>query len=451
MATLAQKAERLRAELGIAEGTPVAQTINQACDELSLATEGKSIGAKADAAIEAAGINLGSMPVDEAVPPAPETVAAPVDINITVDMASAEARIREAEQRAQQAEAALQLQELERRARAAEEAARAAEQTLELPPVTPQTYSGKHQPELYKATLKRDVATAMRLIEDGADVNWKNPEPSKDVRAKGSTTLHMACGFCPDLVHALLEHGADMYAVADHATKNALHVAAQAAQPQAVRVLLEHGMDKNVTEQNAGTARWYAAENNDAKDELLAKMTGRSLEAVRQAKRECVQLLDTWGGGAQPTPAAPRPVEAAVIPATALQGNWKRRPGDGQIAVAFTLVPHGPNSFTAEFSTGDCQGTCCECAFKPKTFDREGQTSSTFKWSGPGAGPYPLTVVDENTMRGGDWYGTGLAGFTMIRDLTSMSPGLDTAPAPQVMYQQARTGDNNQPLFTPLL
>ena len=88
MATLKDKVERIRKELGLAEGLTTKEIIDSACAELNVDVEGKSIMAKADAVMEMAGIELGSVvPVAEEPKYAvnhPEVPAAPADIHVTV-------------------------------------------------------------------------------------------------------------------------------------------------------------------------------------------------------------------------------------------------------------------------------------------------------------------------------------------------------------------------------
>jgi uncharacterized protein len=94
--------------------------------------------------------------------------------------------------------------------------------------------------------------------------------PSKD----GFTALHFACFFGqPEAARLLIEHGASVNAVAANPTQvMPLHSAASARNLEAARILLEHGAPVNARQQGGWAPIHAAAQNGDrALVELLLK------------------------------------------------------------------------------------------------------------------------------------------------------------------------------------
>lgn len=81
----------------------------------------------------------------------------------------------------------------------------------------------------------------------------------------GFTPLHLAAFFNqPDIVKILMEHGADVNAVAENPSRvQALHSAAACGSIEIVKILLEHGADVNACQQGGWTALQSAAKQGN--------------------------------------------------------------------------------------------------------------------------------------------------------------------------------------------
>lgn len=117
---LADKAEKLRTHFGMEENLPVSAVVTAAIAELGLDAQVKGLNLiqKTDACLAALGTRAtATVPVAEAV-----HLVMPMGVMVDESILTANARVREAEMRAERAEAELRVRNAEMRARAAEEA-----------------------------------------------------------------------------------------------------------------------------------------------------------------------------------------------------------------------------------------------------------------------------------------------------------------------------------------
>ena len=115
---------------------------------------------------------------------------------------------------------------------------------------------GSHSTPLHAALAKRDVNTALALLEHGADVNSLN--------YTGRSPLHAASmnGHC-DVVEFLLEHQANVdIQQSDGSSRTPLHLATQIRDLEVCRVLRKYGADLDKRTEDSHTtplhfASWY--------------------------------------------------------------------------------------------------------------------------------------------------------------------------------------------------
>ena len=105
---------------------------------------------------------------------------------------------------------------------------------------------------LLLAAEREDIERAKALLQDGADVNYKN--------AQGTTSLMIACqkDHGGPLISLLIGLGADVHAV-DASRGTALHYAADAYDAAKLKPLLEKGADPNSRDGEGNTALIRAA------------------------------------------------------------------------------------------------------------------------------------------------------------------------------------------------
>jgi ankyrin repeat protein len=108
-------------------------------------------------------------------------------------------------------------------------------------------------------------AAALGRTDRIAELFRVSPGPATAWSADGFTPLHFACFFAREhAAHYLLEHGAQVDAVARNATKvMPLHSAAAGRSLPIVRDLLEHGAPPNARQQAGYAALHAAAQHGD--------------------------------------------------------------------------------------------------------------------------------------------------------------------------------------------
>lgn len=136
---------------------------------------------------------------------------------------------------------------------------------------------------LHWAAHSDDLATADRLIRDGADVNAANEygvtplslactngsaamvEKLLNAGAKPSETALMTCSWTgnPEAIKLLLDNGADANAKESNRGQSALMWAIDQEHLEAARTLIEHGADVNAHSKNGFTPLLFAAKQGD--------------------------------------------------------------------------------------------------------------------------------------------------------------------------------------------
>jgi len=130
--------------------------------------------------------------------------------------------------------------------------------------------SGDPELDVFEAAAIGDAARVDSLLEeDPARVNAWSPD--------GFMPLHLASFFGrAEVVRLLLENGADVGAVARHASIRVapLHSAAAGGTVEIVERLLDHGADPNVRQEGGFTALHSAAQNGDTETAVLLLARG---------------------------------------------------------------------------------------------------------------------------------------------------------------------------------
>jgi ankyrin repeat protein len=113
----------------------------------------------------------------------------------------------------------------------------------------------------------------------------------------GWTPLHLAAFFAhPDIVKALLAHGADVHARAQNATTNTpLHAATAGRNLDAVRLLVEHGADVNARQEGGWTALHSASLSGDVEMVRLLLSRGADVHARAGNNQNALDLALTKG------------------------------------------------------------------------------------------------------------------------------------------------------------
>jgi ankyrin repeat protein len=109
-------------------------------------------------------------------------------------------------------------------------------------------------------------ATAADKIDRVSEILRRDSEAAKLWSADGFTALHFAAFFNrPAIARELIQHGADIEAIAKNAMKvTPLHSAAAARSGEILRLLLEQGANSNARQQGGWAALHAAAQNGDA-------------------------------------------------------------------------------------------------------------------------------------------------------------------------------------------
>ncbi len=145
----------------------------------------------------------------------------------------------------------------------------------------------KQELDIFEAASLGRMERLKECLRDAAAINAF----SKD----GFTALHFACYFGqPEAAQLLLEKGAKVDAVANNATKvMPLHSAASARSLEAARLLLELGAPVNSRQQNGWVPIHAAAQNGDRRMvELLLKHGANSTIANDEGKTPAMVARD---------------------------------------------------------------------------------------------------------------------------------------------------------------
>jgi ankyrin repeat protein len=128
------------------------------------------------------------------------------------------------------------------------------------------------------AAVDLPVACALGLADQAASMLDMDPHLVSLRTADGWTALHLAAFFGqPEAARLLLDHGADPLARSENAMANLpLHAAAAARQAEIVKMLLVAGTPPDARQQGGNTAMHSAAQNGDlATLEVLRAHDGR--------------------------------------------------------------------------------------------------------------------------------------------------------------------------------
>ena len=124
--------------------------------------------------------------------------------------------------------------------------------------------------ELLVACVDGDDVEARRLIEEGADVNWRD--------AYGWTPLIWAASKgLVDVVRLLLDKGADINHKNNYG-RTALHQAAISGEDEVVRFLIERGADLHVKNDDGQTPLFIAKQNNHSSTAAIIEAAIKSKE-----------------------------------------------------------------------------------------------------------------------------------------------------------------------------
>lgn len=113
----------------------------------------------------------------------------------------------------------------------------------------------------------------------------------------GWTPLHLAAFFAqPRVVLVLLEHGADVKAIAKNGTANTpLHAGAAGRNLDVVRALVEHGANVNARQEGGFTALHSAALNGDVEMARFLISHGADIQARATNNQNAMDLALTKG------------------------------------------------------------------------------------------------------------------------------------------------------------
>ena len=131
------------------------------------------------------------------------------------------------------------------------------------------------------------------LANLGADISFRH---------KNFTSLHWAAYWdSPEMVKFLLDHGSDIEEVTRDNEGTALHVAAEEANSNAMKVLLQRGANVNARDKEGSTPLHEAANKGYMKGAQLLIAYGADVKAVRdgQTPAECAKknghpLVSNW-------------------------------------------------------------------------------------------------------------------------------------------------------------
>jgi uncharacterized protein len=133
-----------------------------------------------------------------------------------------------------------------------------------------------NRPEVVAAVLAADPpldvfdAAALGRLDRLAEIVEADPEQANAWSSDGFTPVGLAAFFGqPEAVRYLVEHGADVHAVARNPMRvQPLHAATAARNVEAVRLLLEAGADPDAEQQEGWTPLMAARRHGD--DEIVA-------------------------------------------------------------------------------------------------------------------------------------------------------------------------------------
>ena len=142
-----------------------------------------------------------------------------------------------------------------------------------------------------------DIFTAAEKGEIGLITELLSADPSLAVkhREDGWTALHLAAYYGhPEAMGLLLARGADVSLRSSNSMENTpLHAAVAGRQFEAVKLLLENGIDVNATQHGGWTALQGAANNGEARMAELLLSHGAERDAVSENGSTALSLATT--------------------------------------------------------------------------------------------------------------------------------------------------------------
>jgi ankyrin repeat protein len=143
--------------------------------------------------------------------------------------------------------------------------------------------------DIFEAAALGRIEQLKERLLDASLLNSYSPD--------GFTALHFACYFGqPEAARLLLEHGARVDAVADNATHvMPLHSAASARNVAAVRLMLEHGAPVNARQQGGWVPIHAAAQNGDAEMVDLLLRHGADVEIANDQGKTAAMVAGEKG------------------------------------------------------------------------------------------------------------------------------------------------------------
>jgi ankyrin repeat protein len=139
--------------------------------------------------------------------------------------------------------------------------------------------------DVFSASMAGAKERALELIAE-------NPDLINAYSDDGWTPLHLACFFAPPgVAEALVARGADLNARSRNPMQNTpLHAAAAGRNRDAVRVLLEHGVEVNARQHSGWTALHAASQNGDVEMVRLLIACGADVAARADNQQNAMDL-----------------------------------------------------------------------------------------------------------------------------------------------------------------